>query len=248
MRFQDKIVLVLGGNSGIGRASAEAFGREGAKVLLSGRDQNTIDETVANIAGARGFRTDIADLAAMDALVAEIAKDHPRIDVLFVNAGIGAFASIREITPELWDKVHDVNLRGCFFAVQKLLPLLGRGSVILLTGSIGSEAAVPGNATYAAAKAGLRAAMRIIARELVADGIRVNMISPGPIETPIIHRNLGPGVDVDELRAAMIAAVPMHRMGRPEEIASAALFLASDDASFITAADLFVDGGTMELR
>jgi len=248
MRFTGKTVLILGGNSGIGRASAEAFEREGAQVLITGRDQKTIDETVAAITDARGFRADIADLAAMDALVATLRADYPRIDVLFVNAGVGAFAPVREITPELWDDVHNVNLRGCFFAVQKLLPLLGKGSVILLTGSIGAEAALAGNTVYAAAKAGLRAVMRILAKELIGEGIRVNMVSPGPTETPIINRNAGPALDVDALRAAMIAAVPMHRMGRPDEIASAALFLASEDASFITAADLYVDGGTMELR
>jgi len=248
MRFTGKTVLILGGNSGIGRASAEAFAREGAHVLLTGRDLKTIDETVAAIAGSRGFSADIADLAAMDALAATLRADLPRIDVLFVNAGVGAFASVREITPALWDQVHDVNLRGCFFAVQKLLPLLGKGSVVLLTGSIGAEAALPGNAIYAAAKAGLRAVMRILAKELLPEGIRVNMVSPGPVETPIINRNAGSEIDVDALRAAMIDAVPMHRMGRPEEIAAAALFLASEDASFITAADLYVDGGTMELR
>lgn len=248
MRFTGKTVLILGGNSGIGRASAGAFADEGALVLLTGRDQKTIDETVAAIPGARGFRADIADLAAMDALAATLRADHPRIDVLFVNAGVGAFAPVREITPELWDQVHNVNLRGCFFAVQKLLAFLDKGSVILLTGSIGAEAALAGNTVYAAAKAGLRAVMRILAKELIGEGIRVNMISPGPTETPIINRNAGPALDVDALRTAMIAAVPMHRMGSPEEIASAALFLASEDASFITAADLYVDGGTMELR
>ena len=140
-----------------------------------------------------------------------------------------------------------MNLRGCFFAAQKALPLMRRGGAIVFTGSIGSRLAVPGNVIYATAKAGLRAAARILAVELVGQGIRVNMVSPGPTETPIINRNIGmDAAAVDALRQAMIANTPMHRMGEPEEIARAVLFLASDEASFITGVDLFVDGGVIE--
>jgi NAD(P)-dependent dehydrogenase (short-subunit alcohol dehydrogenase family) len=167
---------------------------------------------------------------------------------LFVNAGVGAFAPVREVTRELWDHIHDINLRGCFFAVQKALPLMGRGSSIVVTGSIGSLAGVPGNAIYAASKAGLRAIVRILATELVAEGIRVNMVSPGPTETPLIRRNVGMDESaVESLRQVMISVVPMKRMGEPEEIARPVLFLASDEASFITGVDLFVDGGCLEL-
>jgi NAD(P)-dependent dehydrogenase (short-subunit alcohol dehydrogenase family) len=152
------------------------------------------------------------------------------------------------VTPEQWDEVHDVNLRGCFFAVQKALPLMGRGGAIVITGSVGSVAAVPGNVMYAAAKAGLRAVARTLAAELVGQGIRVNMVSPGPTETPIINRTEGVSPEaVAGLREMMTNAVPMKRMGAPEEIARPVLFLASDDASFITGVDLYVDGGCVEL-
>jgi NAD(P)-dependent dehydrogenase (short-subunit alcohol dehydrogenase family) len=249
MRFVDKNILVLGGNSGIGLAAATAFAAEGGTVTITGRDRATIDATIATIPGASGHACDIADLDAMAAMVAEMSSAGQPVDVLFVNAGVGAFAPIREVTPELWDHVHSINLRGSFFAVQAVLPLMGRGGAIVITGSIGADAAVPGNVTYAAAKAGLRAVVRILAKELVNEGIRVNMVSPGPIETPLITRNVGmDATAVDGLREAMIAVVPMHRMGQPEEVAAAVLFLASDEARFITAAELLVDGGTMELR
>ena len=248
MRFRDKIILVVGGNSGIGLASAQAFAAEGGIVRLTGRDQATIDAAVAGIDGARGYRADMADLDAMEAVIADIAARDGRIDTLFVNAGVGGFAPLRDLTPADWDHVHGVNLRGCVFAIQKALRLMGRGGSIVATGSIGGHAFVPGNTAYAAAKGGLYAALKVIAGELVAEGIRVNLVSPGPIETPLLHRNPGMSeADVDNLRAAMIAAVPMKRMGRAEEVARAVLFLASEEASFITAANLFVDGGTLEL-
>jgi len=247
MRFKDKVVLVIGGNSGIGRASAEAFAAEGAHVFLTGRDQKTIDETVAAIPGARGFRADIADINSAAEVLAAIKAAHGRLDVLFVNAGIGVFVPVPEVTPAQWDEIHNVNLRGCFFAVQKALPLMGKGGAIVLTGSVGSVSAVPGNVVYAASKAGLRAVARTLAVELVGQGIRVNMVSPGPTETPIINRSGLPAEAIPGLRNIMTEAVPMKRMGVPEEIARPVLFLASDEASFITGIDLFVDGGCVEL-
>lgn len=248
MRFCDKVVLVVGGNSGIGLASAQAFAAEGAIVRLTGRDQATIDAAVASIPGAKGYRADIADLDAMDAVMADMAAQDGRIDTLFVNAGVGGFAPLRDLKPADWDHVHGVNLRGCVFTIQKALKLMRRGGSIVATGSIGSHAFVPGNTAYAAAKGGLYAAMKVIAGELVGEDIRVNLVSPGPIETPLLHRNPGMSdADVAAMREVMIEAVPMKRMGRAEEVARAVLFLASDEASFITAANLFVDGGTLEL-
>lgn len=248
-RFEGKRVLVLGGNSGIGLAAAKGFAAEGAKVRLTGRDQATIGAATAQIEGAIGHACDIADLAAMDALLAQIGAEDGGIDVLFVNAGIGGFAPLDAITPEYWDQLHSINLRGCVFAVQKAARLMGQGGAIVLTGSIGAHAALPGNIVYAAAKAGLHAAMKTMARELVDRGIRVNMVAPGPTETPLINRN--PGLDeaaVGQLRAMMTSAVPMGRMGEADEVARAVLFLASDEASFITGANLLVDGGALELR
>jgi NAD(P)-dependent dehydrogenase (short-subunit alcohol dehydrogenase family) len=248
-RFDNKVVVVIGGNSGIGRAAAIAYVAEGAQVVITGRDAGTLAEVQGELgAAAMAIRSDIADLAALDAVMEQIRQRHGRIDVLFVNAGVGTFAAIPDVTPGLWDEVHAVNLRGCFFAAQKALPLMGPGSNIVFTGSIGSVLAAPGNVVYAAAKAGLRAVARIFAVELVGKGMRVNMVSPGPTETPLIRRNLGMDAGaVDALRQMMIANTPMRRMGTPEEIANAVLFLSSEEASFITGVDLLVDGGVIEL-
>lgn len=248
LRFQDKVVVVIGGNSGIGLAAAEDFAEEGGRLAIAGRDPKTLEEA-ARKTGAVAIRCDVADLASLDACMAEVKSQLGRIDVLFVNAGIGGFAPVRDITPEIWDQIHDVNLKGCFFAVQKALPLMGRGGSIVVTGSIGGARSLAGNLVYGAAKAGLRQVVRILATELVGDGIRANMVSPGPIDTPILYRN--PGMDeaaVQGLREMMIAAVPMGRMGESDEVARAVLFLASDEASFITGVELFVDGGCVELK
>jgi NAD(P)-dependent dehydrogenase (short-subunit alcohol dehydrogenase family) len=248
-RFSNRIVLVIGGNSGIGRAAALAYAAEGGTVAITGRDPKTLAAVAGEIGpGTLAVQADIGDVASTDEVARQLRERHGRVDVLFVNAGVGGFAPVPAVTPELWDQVHDVNLRGCFFAAQKILPLMGRGASIVFTGSIGSQLAAPANVVYASSKAGLRAVTRIFAVELVAQGIRVNMVSPGPTETPIIYRN--PGMDekaADALRQMMIANTPMKRMGTPEEIARAVLFLSSEEASFITGVDLFVDGGVIEL-
>ncbi|MCJ1961036.1 SDR family NAD(P)-dependent oxidoreductase [Novosphingobium mangrovi (ex Hu et al. 2023)] len=247
-RFTGKRVVVLGGNSGIGLACAQGFAEEGAGVRLTGRDPQTIASAVASIPGAKGNSVDISDLAAMDAFYETVAAEEGGIDVLMVNAGMGGFSLIEDMTSEYWDQVHAINLRGCVFAMQKAVRLMGEGGAIVVTGSIGGHAFVPGNAAYGAAKAGLALAMRQFAGEYVARGIRVNMVSPGPIETPLLYRN--PGMDeaaVEAMRGQMIAAVPMKRMGAAKEVADAVLFLASHEASFVTAANLMVDGGALEI-
>jgi NAD(P)-dependent dehydrogenase (short-subunit alcohol dehydrogenase family) len=235
MRFKDKVAVVIGGNSGIGLAAAQAFAAEGAKLVITGRDPSTLDSAASQLGpGTLALRADVADLAATDRVMQAVRERHGRIDALLVNAGVGTFAPVREVTELLWDQVHGINLKGCFFAAQKALPLMGRGSAIVFTGSIGSVLALPGNSIYAAAKAGLRAAARILAAELV--------------ETPILRRNVGMDPAVEHaLRQQMIAHTPMKRMGEANEIAKAVLFLASSDASFITGVDLFVDGGVLEL-
>ncbi|WP_120077572.1 SDR family NAD(P)-dependent oxidoreductase [Aurantiacibacter odishensis] len=248
MRFKNKIVLVLGGNSGMGLAAAQAFAAEGGKVHLTGRDQSTIDSAVASIAGAIGYRSDISDPAATEQVVKAIEDTDGRIDVLYINAGVGGFAPLRGITEEAWDHTHSINLRGCVFALQKAVRIMGRGGSVVVTGSIGAHGALEGNGAYAAAKAGLFMAMKVFAKELVAEGIRVNVVSPGPIDTPLLYRNPGMTDDqVARLKEMMIANIPMKRMGESEEVAKAVLFLASDDASFISGANLFVDGGLIEL-
>lgn len=207
------------------------------------------DAAAASIAGATCHRADIPDVDASEQVIVTIEEADGRIDVLFINAGVGGFAPLAAITEADCDHVHSINLRGCVFALQKAVRLMGAGSSAVVTGSIGAHGALAGNATYPAAKAGLAMAMKVFAKELVPRGIRLNMVSPGPIDTPLLHRN--PGMSDEEvagLREQMIAAIPMHRMGEAGEVARAVLFLASEEASFVTGANLFVDGGLLELR
>jgi len=245
MRFTGKTVVVLGGNSGIGLAAARAFQAEGARVAITGRNKETLAQAAA-ASGILAVRSDMSSVADSRVAIARIAEQLGGIDVLFVNAGVGGFARVPEVTEEFWDSVHDVNLRGAFFAVQAALPHLRDGGNIVITGSIGATHALPGAAAYAAAKAGLRAVARILAAELLPRRIRVNVVSPGPTETEIFKRGASPA-EIEAVRAMLGGAVPMKRMGEPEEVARAVLFLASQEASFITGVDLYVDGGTLEL-
>jgi len=249
MRFKDKVVLVLGGNSGIGLEAARSFAAEGGKVHFTGRNRQTIDEAAGSIRGSTGYQSDIADPASTEDVVVQVEAADGRIDVLYINAGVGGFAPLGGITEEAWDQVHSINLKGCVFALQKALRIMGRGGSVVVTGSIGAHGALEGNGAYAAAKAGLYMAMKVFAKELVGEGIRVNVVSPGPIDTPLLRRNPGMSDEqVAQLKEMMIQNIPMHRMGRSEDVAKAVLFLASDDAAFITGANLLVDGGLIELR
>ena len=245
MRFAGKTVVVLGGNSGIGLAAARAFQAEGARVAITGRNKQTLAQLAA-ASGMLAVRSDISSVADTRAAMARIAEQLHGIDVLFVNAGVGGFVTVPEVTEAFWDSVHGVNLRGAFFAVQAALPHLRDGGSIVITGSIGALLALPGNAVYAAAKAGLRAVARILAAELLPRRIRVNVVSPGPTETEIFKRGASPA-QIEAVRSSLGGAVPMKRMGEPEEVARAVLFLASSEASFINGVDLNVDGGTLEL-
>lgn len=244
-RFKDRNVVIIGGNSGIGLSAAHAFAQEGARVVITGRAQQTLDSAARDIGhGAVAIRSDIGDLKQIGALFGQLATQLGHVDVLFVNAGIGAFQPIEKVTEQDWDNIHGINLKGVFFTVQKALPLLRKGSSIVLTGSIGALKGIPTGSVYAASKAGLRALGRCFAAELVGKGIRVNVVSPGPTETPIIGRTAGlPAAAIPAIREQMIRNTPMHRMGTPEEVAAAVLFLASDQSAFVTGIDFLVDGG-----
>jgi len=233
----------------MGLAAARAFAAEGGRVHVTGRNSQTLEEAVAAIPGCAGYQSDISDIASTEEVVRRIEAAEGRIDVLYVNAGVGGFAPLEGITEADWDHVHAINLKGCVFALQKAVRIMGKGGAIVVTGSIGAHGAIEGNGTYAAAKAGLAMAMKVFAKELVPRGIRLNMVSPGPIDTPLLYRNPGMSDEqVAALKDMMIANIPMHRMGESDEVAKAVLFLASEEASFITAANLFVDGGLLELR
>ena len=244
-RFSGKNVVVIGGNSGIGLSAAQAFAQEGAKVVITGRSPQTLESAAQQIGhGAIAIRSDIGVVNQIGELFAQLATQLGHIDVLFVNAGIGAFQPIEKVTEQDWDNIHGINLKGAFFSVQKALPLLTKGSCIVLTGSIGALKGIPTGSVYAASKAGLRALGRCFAAELVGRGIRVNVVSPGPTETPIIARTAGlPPQAIPAIREQMIRNTPMHRMGSPEEVAAAVLFLASSEAGFVTGIDFLVDGG-----
>jgi NAD(P)-dependent dehydrogenase (short-subunit alcohol dehydrogenase family) len=242
MRFAGKRAVVIGGNAGIGLAATRMFVAEGAQVAITGRNP----ETLAQVAGVIAVQADMGDIDATRAALDEIAAKLGGIDIFCLNAGVGGFAPIPEVTPQFWDEIHNVNLRGAFFAAQAALPHMSDGGSMVLTGSIGAVCAVPGNAAYAAAKAGLRAVARTLAVELLPRRIRVNMVSPGPTDTEIFKRDTTPEA-IEGMRAMMRGVVPMQRMGTSEEVARAILFLASDDASFINGIDMFVDGGCVEL-
>lgn len=244
-RFSGKNVVIIGGNSGIGLSAAQAFAQEGARVVITGRSPATLDSAAAQIGrGCIAIRSDVGVVKQIGELFTQLTTQLGHIDVLFVNAGIGAFQAIDKVTEEDWDSIHDINLKGVFFTVQKALPLLRKGSSIVLTGSIGALKGIPTGSVYAASKAGLRALGRCFAAELVSKGIRVNVVSPGPTETPIIGRTAGlPPQAIPAIREQMIRNVPMHRMGTPEEVAAAVLFLASSESAFVTGIDFLVDGG-----
>jgi NAD(P)-dependent dehydrogenase (short-subunit alcohol dehydrogenase family) len=245
MRFDNKCVAILGGNSGIGLAAARMFRDEGAKLAITGRDTGSLREVAAEL-GALAIRSDMGVVADSVAAMTEIEKTLGGIDVLFVNAGVGGFAAITDVSEAFWDGIHNVNLRGAFFAIQKALPLMRDGGNIVITGSIGSVLSVPGNVAYAAAKAGLRAMARIIGKELLPRKIRVNMVSPGPTDTEIFKRDAS-AEEIAGMRSMLSDVVPIGRMGEAEEVARAVMFLASDEASFINGVDLYVDGGCVEL-
>ena len=248
-RFRGKIAVVVGGNSGIGLAAAKAFADEGARVVIAGRDPDTLDAALEVIGRSSiGHRCDVSDVKQIARLFSAIAAEVGRIDVLFVNAGVALALPLESVTEENWDWVQDINVRGCFFSIQKALPLLSRGSAVVLTGSVAALLGQPNESVYAASKAALRSLGLSFAAELVDRGIRVNVVSPGPIQTPMLHRIVGlPSESVPSLREEMIRYTPMKRLGTPEEVAAAVLFLASDAAAFVTGVDFLVDGGVAGL-
>jgi NAD(P)-dependent dehydrogenase (short-subunit alcohol dehydrogenase family) len=247
-RFEGKSAVITGGNSGIGLATAKLFHAEGAKVAISGRDQKTLDEAVTAIGpGTLAVKADVARTADLDNFFAQVAAKFGKIDVLFANAGIAKFAPAADSTERMYDETFDINVKGLFFTLQKALPLLNDNAGIVLTSSVVSSKGYPGTSVYSATKAALRSLARTFAAELIDRGIRVNVVSPGPIYTPILSKSGMPQSGVDAFEAAVTSRVPMKRLGTPEEVAHAVLFLAGSDASYITGVDLNVDGGLGQL-
>lgn len=244
-RFEGKVALVTGGNSGIGLAVAQGLVDEGARVVIVGRNAETVARSAAELgAAAHGVVADTSRLADLDRMIAATREfGGGRLDVLFANAGVGTFGPLAATTEAMWDTTFDINVKGVYFTVQKSVELIQAGGAIVLNASVAAGKGNPGSSVYGASKAAVRSFGRTIAAELVGRGIRVNVVSPGPIETPIFDRTMAPPQQVAEIKAAMLARNPMKRFGTTDEVTAAVLFLASDAASFITGVDLLVDGG-----
>ena len=247
-KLEGKVAVITGGNSGIGLATAQRFVKEGAEVFITGRRQSELDKAVKligkNVTGVQG---DVANSADLDRLYATVKQRAGRIDIVFANAGGGEFAPLGAITEEHFDQTFGSNVKGLLFTVQKALPLLADGGSVILNASIVSMKGVPALSVYSATKAAVRSFARSWTTDLKDRKIRVNAISPGPIDTPGVN-SLGKNEEETmQFKAAMIATVPMGRMGVSDEIAKAAVFLASDDSSFVTGIELFVDGGSAQV-
>ena len=243
-RLTGKVAVVTGGNSGIGLATAKRFSDEGAKVVITGRDQKTLDAAVKTIGGdVVALRSDVSKLADLDQLYKTVGEKFGKIDVLFANAGIAKFAPVMESSEALFDETFDVNVKGVYFAIQKALPLLNDGASIIINSSVVNETGAAGASVYAATKAAVRSFARTLTTELVDRNIRVNVVSPGPIRTPIFGRTGLTKEQVDGFTRDIVTKVPMKRFGKPEEVADAVLFLATPESSYITGVDINVDGG-----
>src|SRR6266481_8561403 len=241
-KLEGKTAVITGGTEGIGLATAKRFVEEGAYVFITGRRQKELDEAVkaigANVSGVQG---DIAQLADLDRLYETVAKVKRRIDIVFANAGVGEFAPFGAVTEEHFDRLFNINVRGTLFTVQKALPVLNDGGSIILTGSVASAKGTPAFTVYGASKAAIRNFVRGWTVELQDRRIRCNVLSPGPIATPLVD------AQSPEVMEKIVSSIPMGRAGEPDEVAKAAVFLASDDSSFVTGIELFVDGGRAQI-
>jgi NAD(P)-dependent dehydrogenase (short-subunit alcohol dehydrogenase family) len=242
-----KIALITGGGTGIGLGIAKRFASEGASVIITGRRQAELDAAVNGIGpSASAIRADVSQLSDLDALFDQVKAQYGRLDVLVANAGGGEFAALGEITEEHFDKTFNTNVKGTLFTVQKALPLMRDGGSIILTGSTTSRVANPAFSIYSASKAAVRNFARTWILDLKGTGIRVNVLSPGPTRTPGLLGLVPPDQEQD-LLSSFAAKLPIGRVGDPDEIGKAAVFLASDASSFVTGIELFVDGGEAQI-
>ena len=247
-KLEGKIALVTGGNSGIGLATAKEFVKEGAYVFITGRREKelaaAVEEIGENVTAVQG---DVSNLEDLDRLFAQIEKDKGKLDIVFANAGIAKFAPLSKITEEFFDSIFNINVKGVLFTVQKALPLLGDGASIVLNASIAGSKGLSSNSVYSATKAAVRSFARTWTTDLKDRRIRVNAVSPGWTDTPVLSELLASSQVGRERKKMISNAVPFGRIGTPDEIAKAVVFLASDDASYITGIELFVDGGIAQV-
>jgi NAD(P)-dependent dehydrogenase (short-subunit alcohol dehydrogenase family) len=247
-RLEGKVAVVTGGNSGIGLATAKQFVSEGAFVYVTGRRQNELDAAVKEIGpNAVGVQGDVSNLADLDRLFETVKKEKGRIDVLFANAGGANFAPLGEITEEHFDKEFNINVKGLLFTVQKSLPLFHEGGSIILNASIVASKGLPSMSVYSATKAAVRSFARTWTTDLKGRNIRVNVVSPGPIQTPAIDGLFNSAEESEQFKESMKTSVPQGRIGHVDEVAKVVSFLASDDSSFVSGIELSVDGGMAQI-
>ena len=246
--LSNKVAVVTGGSSGIGLATARRFIADGAQVVVTGRNLEALDGAVAELGDrATGIQGDVANLEDLDRLFAQVRDQFGRVDVLFANAGIAPLGPFEAVTEEHFDALFNINVRGLFFTVQKALPLLSEGASVILNASVVAQSGLPNTSVYSATKAAVRSLGRTLAAELSPRGIRVNVVSPGLIETPFWGKVGLSQDEIDAFGAQVVQQTPLRRPGQPEEIAATAAFLASDDASYFTGADLVADGGLIQV-
>lgn len=247
-KLEGKVALITGGNSGIGLATAKLFVQEGAKVVITGRRQEALDEAIAEIGGgAKAVLADAADVSKAKEVVASTVAAFGKIDILFANAGIAFFAPITEITEEFFDNHFNINVKGPFFLIKEAVPHLNDGAVIISNTSVVGQKGFPNGSVYSATKAALRNLSRVLAAELQDRKIRAVSLAPGPVETPIYGKMEMPEEQLQGMAQQFAQQVPLGRFGSSEELAKAALFLASDDASFVNGVELEVDGGLSQV-
>ncbi|WP_244813573.1 SDR family oxidoreductase [Caballeronia sp. Lep1P3] len=243
-RFEGKTVLVTGGNSGIGLAAAQAFAAEGARVVITGRDEASLATARASLGhDAIAIRNVAGTVAAARKLAEHLKNEDVRLDAMFVNAGVGTFAPFSEIDERAWDETFAINVKGPYFQIQALVPLFNDGASIVLNGSINAHIGMPASSVYAASKAALASLAKTLSAELLPRGVRVNVVSPGPVATPL-HAKLGL---VDEAAAGLKAQIPLGRFGKASEVAATVLLLASQEAGFIVGTEIVIDGGMSQL-
>ena len=247
-RFKGKVAVVTGGNSGIGLGVAKAYAQEGAQVAITGRNEKTLSAAAKEIgAGTLAIQSDAGKVADIKSAMKKISEQLGRIDALFVNAGVGKFIPLDQVTEEFFDETVNINLKGVFFTVQKAIPLMSKGSAIVLNASINAHLGMPGTTVYGASKAAVLNMAKTLSADLLEKGIRVNAISPGPITSSLLARDGISQEKLQETKDWIQSQVPMKRFGTPEEIAAAVLYLTAPESAFILGAELIIDGGMATL-